>query len=554
MKFSIISICFLFSSIAYSQFAIEDIKTLIKGATAEELVYTWNGCIEETEYRAADLISDALLRKNPNNKNFIYRKGLSTFYYKKNYKLAISYLKKSITNVSAKHNPESGMETKAPLEAYYYYAFCCENLGDVDEAEKYYKKFLETQVGVTSRLTKMASLKVSNSAIAAKYKATPKKVDIRLIGDSVNTVNPEYAPIISPDGSTIYFTSRQTWAADSIKEYVEEFTNLSPEDIYVSYKKTETTWTKPKKMKFCQLELNEATVSMTPDERMLYVYRDTKKSGDLFEIDLLATSRNTDSLNLISIPEVNSKYYESHIYFNEENNFAIFSSDRPGGFGGRDLYRIVKLPTGEWSKPQNMGPTFNTPYDEDAPFISIDNKNIYFSSNCDKSMGGFDIYVSVKIDDNLWSAPVNLGYPINSERDDIYYSTTADGLKGYFSSNRLNGIGEVDIYEINYVPSDIKTNFLLTGHIQRTDKKQLNRLTDVEVSCQNCDSNKKKILRPRLRDGYFITALEPCRDYLMEVLGPNREVLYTENISTSCELNIEKIERELTVKEPSSKK
>jgi hypothetical protein len=165
-------------------------------------------------------------------------------------------------------------------------------------------------------------------------------------------------------------------------------------------------------------------------------------------------------------------------------------------------------------------------------------------------MGGFDIYTCVKIDENLWSTPVNLGYPINSERDDIYYSTTADGLKAYFSSNRMNGVGQVDIYEINYVPLDIKTNFLFTGHVQRTDKKQLNLLTDVEIACQNCDSNKKKILRPRLRDGYFITALEPCRDYQVEVLGPNREVLYTETFSTSCELNIEKIERELTVNEP----
>ena len=94
MKFFLFIVCFLFTSFAFSQFAIDDIKTLIKGATAEELVYTWNGCIEETEYQAADLISDALLKKNPNNKNFIYRKGLSTFYYKKNYKLALGYMKK----------------------------------------------------------------------------------------------------------------------------------------------------------------------------------------------------------------------------------------------------------------------------------------------------------------------------------------------------------------------------------------------------------------------------------------------------------------------------
>ncbi len=551
MKFCLFFICTLFSSVLFGQFDEADIKVLIKTATAEELVYFWNGAIEETEYHAADMISDVLLKKNPNNKNFIYRKGVSVFYYKKDAKTALGYLKKVVSNVSAKYNPESGMETKVPFEAYYYYAYCLENNGEYSEAEKFYRKFLETQIGKTTRLTKSASLKVANTAIAAKYRATPKNVDIRLIGDSVNTIYPEYAPIISPDGTTIYFTSRQPWLEDTLKEYVEDFTNLSPEDIYVSYKKNDTAWTRPKKMNFCKLELNEATVSITPDERMLYVYRDTKQNGDLFQIDLLATSRNTDSLTLINIPEINSKSWESHIYFNEDNNFAIFSSDRPGGYGGRDLYRIVKLPDGSWSKPSNMGPTINTQFDEDAPFLSIDNKNLYFSSNCDKSMGGFDIYTCVKIDDNVWSTPVNLGFPINSERDDIYYSTTADGLKAYFSSNRLNGKGQVDIYEINYVPVDIKNNFLLTGHIQRTDKKQLNKLTDVEVSCQNCDSNKKKILRPRLRDGYFITALEPCRDYTVEVLGPNREVLYTENFSTSCELNVEKIERELTINEPS---
>ena len=123
MRFYLIFICTLFSSVVFGQFAEADIKVLIKTATSDELVYFWNGAIEETEYHAADMISDALIKKNPNNKNFIYRKGVSTFYYKKDFKLALGYLKKAVSNVSDKHNPESGMETKAPLEAYYYYAY-----------------------------------------------------------------------------------------------------------------------------------------------------------------------------------------------------------------------------------------------------------------------------------------------------------------------------------------------------------------------------------------------------------------------------------------------
>ena len=132
--------------------------------------------------------------------------------------MALGYLKKAVTNVSPKFDSESGMETKAPTDAYYYYAFCLENTGDYIESEKFYRKFLETQVGKTTHLTKIASLKVANTGVAAKYRANPKKVDIRLIGDSVNTPNPEYAPIISPDGSTIYFTSRQPWLEDTLKE------------------------------------------------------------------------------------------------------------------------------------------------------------------------------------------------------------------------------------------------------------------------------------------------------------------------------------------------
>ncbi|MCE2743343.1 MAG: hypothetical protein LW701_07235 [Fluviicola sp.] len=143
-----------------------------------------------------------------------------------------------------------------------------------------------------------------------------------------------------------------------------------------------------------------------------------------------------------------------------------FVSDRPGGLGGRDIYRVVKMPDGSWSLPQNLGPNINTSSDEDSPFIASDNKTLYYSSNGPKSMGGFDIFVTIRDEDNVWGDPLNLGYPINSTGDDIFYTTTIDGLKGYMTSFRKNGFGEKDIYEIQNDYVGLNNIAALKGHIR----------------------------------------------------------------------------------------
>ena len=208
---------------------------------------------------------------------------------------------------------------------------------------------------------------------------------------------------------------------------------------------------------------------------------------------------------------------------------------------------MIKLPDGNWSLPKNMGPTINTPYDEDSPFLSIDNKQLYFSSNSDKSMGGFDIFVSLKTSDNDWSTPVNLGYPINSTKDDIFFTTTADGLLGYLSSNRDGIRGETDIYEVEFVSKEIKTNFILNGKVSSNNQK-IDKDISLLLQCINCDSNRKKFIKPRTRDGKFISGLEPCREYQLEVINPQGKILNIENFETSCTLTNEIVVKDIIVK------
>jgi len=387
---------------------------------------------------------------------------------------------------------------------------------------------------------------LSTSKLLKNTKQTLKKnIILNSVGDSINSPDPEYAPIISPDGSTIYFTSRRVWKEDTYKEFVEDFTNFSTEDIYVSYKKGPGQWTTPKRLPFCRLERNEATVAVSSDERIMYIYADNAKDGgNLYEVDL--SKDRLDTLDIIKTEGVNTNDWDSHIFYSEDNTVAIFASDRAGGYGGRDLYRMIKLPDGTWSLPKNMGPVINSPYDEDAPFLSIDKKQLYFSSNSDKSMGGFDIFVSLKVNDNDWSTPVNLGYPVNSTKDDIYFTTTADGLLGYLSSNRNSVKGETDIYEVEFVSKEIKTSFILSGKI--SSSTTLGKNISLQLQCLNCDTNRKKFIKPRTRDGKFISGLEPCRDYQLEVVNELGTVIHSEKFETSCTLTTESIVKDIFLK------
>ena len=173
----------------------------------------------------------------------------------------------------------------------------------------------------------------------------------------------------------------------------------------------------------------------------IFVYEDRSGGGDIYFSDILENGR-FDDMEKLRYNELNSDYWETHCTMTPDGQHLYFASDRPGGYGGRDLYRLTRLPNGDWSKAQNMGPEINTPYDEDSPFIAVNNKTLYYASNGPESMGGFDIFVIFRDEENNWSKPANMGFPINSTGDDIYYTTTVDGLRGYLSSFRKNGFGE----------------------------------------------------------------------------------------------------------------
>jgi hypothetical protein len=287
---------------------------------------------------------------------------------------------------------------------------------------------------------------------AKELTAAPVHVRIRNMGAAINSPVNDYCPLVNADGNMMYFTSRRSGTLGGIKDESGQFF----EDIYTS-ERIDEAWTNATNVgRPLNSYMQDATVGLSPDGNEMIIYRASQAvpNGDLFLTQKVqgawqAPERMTD--------RINSDAQEPSATISPDGSEIYFSSDRPGGFGGRDLYRIRRLPNGEWSLPLNLGPNINTANDEDAPFMHSDGTTLFFSSNGHNTMGGYDIFKASLTDPdmNVWDTPENMGSPLNTVNDDIFFCLSADGRTGYFSSERPGGLGGQDIYQVVFPTSQI---------------------------------------------------------------------------------------------------
>ena len=280
----------------------------------------------------------------------------------------------------------------------------------------------------------------------------PIDVKVRNLGAMVNSEAHDYCPLVTADGSTLYFTSRRQGTTGNLKDPTGQYF----EDIYKATRVDDLWGAATNVGAPLNTRVHDATVGISPDGSSMIVYRTQRDlvSGDLFEARVHAQQWQMPEL---MTPMINSPSHEPSASIAPGGDEIYFTSDRPGGFGGRDLYRIRRLPNGEWSLPLNLGSKVNTAKDEDAPFIHSDGLTLFFSSNGHNTMGGYDIFKTTLVDADMngWSLPENMGYPLNTVNDDIYFCLSADGFTGYFSSERPGGLGMQDIYQVDFPGSQL---------------------------------------------------------------------------------------------------
>ena len=212
---------------------------------------------------------------------------------------------------------------------------------------------------------------------------------------------------------------------------------------------------------------------------------------------------------------INTDFWESSPSLSPDNRVLFFSSSRPGGFGGKDLYSSFRNAEGKWTLARNMGPTINTAGDELAPFIHPDNQTVYYTSNGLPGYGGSDLYLLRKNTAGEWGLPINLGYPINTIENEGSLAVSADGLTAYYASDRADSRGDLDLYQFEMRP-DIRPFRTLYVKGIVTDKKTTKGLPSTVELIDNENNTALMKIQTDEKGEYFIT-LPVGKDYTFTV-------------------------------------
>lgn len=323
-----------------------------------------------------------------------------------------------------------------------------------DKAITAYQEYIELLKQVRSKVKKserflvdddmmMAELRIQQCKNGQNSAGNAAPVLITNMGEQINSKYPDYAPVISGDGKLFMFTTRREGVKG--KRYAPY--DIYPyEDIYFSTLGNDGKWSSAKPLDGkVNTKDHEATVWLSEDGKKLILYR-YRREGDLFE-----SQRNGDTWSKPKrIKHINSAYRETHASITADGKTIYFTSDNPRLTKGDrlDIYKIVyNEEKKKWSKPENVGETINTVYDEACVHISPDGKVMYFSSEGHSSIGGLDIFRSELVD-GKWTTPVNVGFPVNSTSNDIFITISADESHYYMDSDRRNGVGDKDIYAV----------------------------------------------------------------------------------------------------------
>lgn len=292
---------------------------------------------------------------------------------------------------------------------------------------------------------------ISHCNNAKKMMNSPVDVKIVNAGGLINSKYDDKAPSISADGKKLVFSSRRPETTDAPIDI--EGDGKFFEDIYIStWDSAGAKWTEaqPVPGNVNVDGAHDACTSISADGKQIFIYRNNMNDPESRGGDIFVSKVNN---NKWKTPEtlgkpINSSYWEGGACVSPDGKTIFFTSERKGGMGHSDIWMVTRKSKTEWNKPVNMGAEINTEFDEGGMFLSPDGKTLFFCSNGHNSMGGQDIFRTIN-ENGTWSKPVNLGFPINTHRDDKTFTISADAKYAYFASNREGGIGETDIYQVD---------------------------------------------------------------------------------------------------------
>ncbi len=450
-------------------------------------------------------------------------------------KKAISYLKEAVKKIDTKETEDNYDVVSAPLETYFY-------LGEAYHLDYQFHKsidflnLLKEQLSPDEKdfLSKINQILDwdKNGIQLMKY---PVKMDVINLGDSINSSYEDHSPVFSADESVLLFTSRREGSIGG--KLLED--NQYDEDIYISYRDDNSIWEKAKNIGTPVNTANhDATIGLSVDGQTLLIYRDDNGDGNIYYSNLNGDQWSAPK----KFPSpINSRARETDASLSADGQTLFFTSDRKGGLGGLDIYMSRKLPTGDWGIPQNLGSNINTPDDDEGPYIHPDGVTLFFSSKGHMSMGGYDIFFSMLDEETgKWEEPTNIGYPINTTGDDVFYLPTPDGKRAYYASSQYDSKGKTDIYLISLPEAAEKELTVMSGYVIAGDgtvpQNMMITVTDVETQ------EEVGVFTPNSKTGKYLFILKPGKTYDILVEADNY-LYYSEKIEVKKGTAYQQIKR-----------
>lgn len=370
-----------------------------------------------------------LYEKLPDNSNLAYCIGVCYLNIPGKKNLSVDYLESAVKNMSAKHKEGTISQTAAPYDALYELAKAYRINYMFDKAKEAYLKYSGTLLPDDKENLDYIKHEMDVCDWAKKLISEPVAYEEENMGELFNDDKSNFNPLISADGKSFAYMV-------SLKFY----------DAVMFSRLENGKWSGPVNITPDLQSDGDFYIScLSADGKQLYLSKDDNYNSDIY----VSSFDGTVWSKAVKLDKnINTKYWESHGFLSESGTQLIFASDRPGGFGGLDLYISQKV-KGTWGPAVNLGPQINTPFNEDRPFLVNKGKTLIFSSQGHQGIGGYDLFRTDLQTNGLWSKPVNMGYPINTPDNNTFFMPVGDGKSGYYSVfKESGGFGKEDIYKI----------------------------------------------------------------------------------------------------------
>jgi outer membrane protein OmpA-like peptidoglycan-associated protein len=324
----------------------------------------------------------------------------------------------------------------------------------LDDAIQYYNKFKKALDKSEFYELDFINQGVKSCKNAIKLMTAPVLFKIENLGDNINRFQINVNPAVSGNRKVLAYTAK-----------------LGSNYRILCSRKEKKQWSDPIDITG-EIEAGEdcQTSSLSFDGTTLFLFKENRGMADLFSSHF----RDGKWSKIESLGRnINTKYWESNCCLSKDGKTLYFSSNRQDGYGGLDIYQSKLMSDGKWDEPKNLGNKINTPLLEDNPFITEDDKKLFFSSQGHYNMGGFDLFYSEKAAGNRWTTPVNIGYPINSTDDDIFLVPVGTGDTVYLSQFTGEGwMAGKNIYRITFTEEAKLTEVTVNGTIELGDGRQ----------------------------------------------------------------------------------